>query len=342
MNNIPMQTEQQKNSWVGLFTRLKTVKKSRKRGLGLLWFFSVFAWASLTTVMLMQIVQMRTPIPGQDQGLADMGVSSIVFWVVMTLVPFGYALVRKKAFRNTFLSVRGWLPTLFAILWGAFNGANLFTLSFLDSTVQAVSPVFADFSETRKKMMLLNGSNQTALSVWFDERGALRPEKRETWCQNAIPRAEAFGFMSTTPGREGVEMSALLSQSLYGALRAQGCIDDAQWLGYMHGATARVAQPSRQQRVMESLRVSPVFYAAIQTRPIIMERVVFSQSRACNDLAAAAPAGALKSEDVAAMCQKKFASAHPATVQDISAIENELARLGDAAPPKPSVASKIN
>jgi hypothetical protein len=151
MNNIPMQTGQQKNSWVRLFTSTNAVKKNRKRGLGLLWFFSVFAWASLTTVMLMQIIQMRTPIPGQGEAMADMGVSTTVLWIVVTLAPFGYALVRKKAFRNTFLSVRGWLPTLFAMLGGVFNGANMFTLSFLDSTVQAISPVFVDFSEARKK-----------------------------------------------------------------------------------------------------------------------------------------------------------------------------------------------
>jgi hypothetical protein len=189
-------------------------------------------------------------------------------------------------------------------------------------------------------MMILNGSNQTALSVWFDDRGVLRADKKEAWCQNAIPRAEAFGFMSTTPGREGIEISALLSQSLYSALHTQACISDVQWLDYIHGAAARVAQPSRQQRVMESLKLYPVFYAAIQTRPMIMERVVFSQKRACNSMVSAASSGTLKIEDATAMCANKFASAHPATVQDISAIENEIAELGGTAPPKPSVVAK--
>lgn len=263
-------------------------RKRRHRGLPGLWSFAVLAWAALTAIQVMQAIASSVPLPVPEGGapLPTFPVfEGVLMWVALSFGVLAVALVRKKAFRRLFFSLRELVPTLLALAMGAFLGTNIFTLMMLDFAAQSVSSAFVDFPQVQKKMVMFSYATPEQKATWFDDDGSLRPQTKQAWCANAMPRLETYSDVATSKGKEHTAINVLLMQGLYTKTYALGCLTDTQLMSRMHQLHAIAASGTRQQTIMESMGwFAPVLHIAAQANPLVVQRTMFTPKRACASL----------------------------------------------------------
>lgn len=153
------------------------------------------------------------------------------------------------------------------------------------------------------------------MSRWFSSDGVLKEDQRAAWCQNALPRVETFDRMSTNTARENIEVSALLSQTLYTTLHANKCMDDDAYLSRMNGLYERGARETRVQSFLEMFKVQPILGIMAKAKPQIVERLVYSPNRMCQH-------HALKNGNETVGACDRFVDDRPATLKDLANIKN--------------------
>ena len=306
--------------------RLKTKKprKRSKRTLGFVEHLALVGWATITTLLAVIALANAYPLEGTEAMGSQMN-ALVWYWVLATaLAGCVSAIARRRRLAYFWKNSSKPLVAfqfLGALIFGVVNGTFISFFMHVTEIKNSLPAIFSSYSQVKDQVPTPFLKDGGINMEWFDEKQALRTDKKAAWCERAQTTHRFFLGAHTGGSHSNQVMAFVLGNSLLGSLKDHGCISDQQWLDQMTQAyeQARLL-PGPDLFIQQKMSWAPHYKMLYGAPEIMVERIKPTPNNVCAQMAS----GSLAFQGSAEFCASSFAGEKLATLQDFERIRNAL------------------
>lgn len=164
---------------------------------------------------------------------------------------------------------------------GGYIGALLMLSLMVASISQDSEKVMKEYLNVRNQMGLTYNSNDERTNMWFN-KGMLRAEHKDQWCQQSTARMETLqsGLVSNNDNF----FKGMLIGTLWSQIYTHNCIpDDNQYLATRHALEQQTLTKYPTGRFIWPLQFAPPFNGFVQHQNTIGIMGLYSPDKYCKD-----------------------------------------------------------